>query len=180
MWWVEHVHEVLNVVQGLGHGFAGAPVLVEVNVQGAGYVKQTPDVRISRLFAQTVHCSEQLPMTLVFPVAACCDGLHDLRGGAPAFLGSLADVAGGELGPGLGQEDAAGFEVLLSGRGYLPAVLAELLKFTSGTMRSGFAKIRSAGCAAQWLWMRTGGRDLGGAGALGFGAAGGCLSDRDR
>ena len=38
----EHVHEVLNVVQGLGHGFAGAPVLVEVNVQGAGYVKQTP------------------------------------------------------------------------------------------------------------------------------------------
>ena len=35
MWWVEHVHEVLNVVQGLGHGFAGAPVLVEVNVQGA-------------------------------------------------------------------------------------------------------------------------------------------------
>ena len=115
MWWVEHVHEVLNVVQGLGHGFAGAPVLVEVNVQGAGSVKQTPDVRISRLFAQTVHCSEQLPMTLVFPVAACCDGLHDLRGGAPAFLGSLADVAGGELGPGLGQEDAAGFEVLLSG-----------------------------------------------------------------
>lgn len=47
MWWVEHVHEVLNVVQGLGHGFAGAPVLVEVNVQGAGYVEQTPDVRIA-------------------------------------------------------------------------------------------------------------------------------------
>ena len=85
------------VVQGLGHRFAGAPVLVEVDVQGAGYVEQTPDVRIAGFVAQTVHCSEQFPMALVFPVTACCDGFHDLCGGAPAFLGSLPDVAGCEL-----------------------------------------------------------------------------------
>ena len=36
-------------------------------------------------------------MALVVPVAVCCDGFHDLGGGAPAFLRSLPDVAGREL-----------------------------------------------------------------------------------
>ena len=53
-------------------------------------------------------------MLAVFPGALFGDRLQHQGGGAPALLGSLADIAYGQLAAGLGQEGSAVLSVLLS------------------------------------------------------------------
>ena len=65
-----------------------------------------------------------MPVSAVFPAALFGDGLEDLGGSPPAFLGCLREIAGGQFLLGLGQELLAGLLLRLGGHGQSPGVLS--------------------------------------------------------
>ena len=110
----ELLEEARHVVQAAGYVGSVAPILIEIDVQRAGNVEQAADVLVAGFGHQTGDGIEQCGVVSVLPAALFGDGFDHLGGGAPAFFGGLADVAGGEFVSALGQQLAAGRPVGLS------------------------------------------------------------------
>ena len=113
--WHEFVHQGFYVVEPFCDFESLHRVLVEVLVQGTGCVEQAAYVSVSGLSPEPADGDEVVSVPAVFPAALFGDGLEDLGGGAPALLGCLREIAGGEFLSGLRQEMLAGLLILLGG-----------------------------------------------------------------